>query len=98
MGVDINLINILNKYLLENIKVDFTFLNTVSENNLYDRLKKRKFLNRYDKFDMKFYGKVQKGFVKISNKYKKKYQLIDSNLDIKDNEKNVLKKIKNLIK
>jgi len=98
MGVDINLINNLNKYLLKNIKVDFTFLNTVSIKNLYDRLKKRKSLNRYDKFDMTFYSKVQKGFIKLSNKHKRKYQIINSNLDIKNNEKLVLSKIKSLIK
>jgi len=98
MGVDIDLINILNKYLLENIRVDFTFLNTVSSKNLNDRLKKRKSLNRYDKFDLKFYSKVQNGFIKLSNIQKKKYQLINSNLDIKVNEKIVLKKIKDLIK
>ena len=98
MGVDIDLINILNKYLLENIRVDFTFLNTVSSKNLNDRLKKRKSLNRYDKFDLKFYNKVQNGFIKLSNIQKNKYQLIDSNLDIKVNEKIVLKKIKDLMK
>ena len=32
------------------------------------RLKKRKSLNRYDKFNFKFYNKVQKGFLKIANK------------------------------
>ena len=71
MGVNINFVNNLNRFLLKNIKVDFTFLNTVSKKNLYDRLKKRKFLNRYDKFDMTFYSKVQKGFIKLSNKKKK---------------------------
>ena len=98
MGVDINLINNINKYLLENVKVDFTFLNTVSEKNLRDRLKKRKSLNRYDKFNMKFYKKVQIGFIKLLNKQKEKYLLVDSNLEIKINEKVVLKKIKDLIK
>ena len=98
MGVDINLINNLNKYLLKNIKVDFTFLNTVNKKNLYERLKKRKSLNRYDKFNMSFYDKVQKGFIKLSNQKKRKYQLVNSNLDIRDNEKLVLDKIENLIK
>ena len=41
---------------------------------------------------------VQKGFVKLSNKNKRKYQIIDSNLDIIMNEKYVLKKIEKLIK
>ena len=40
MGVDINLIKTLNKFLLKNIKVDFTFLNLVNNKNLYERLKK----------------------------------------------------------
>jgi dTMP kinase len=98
MGVDINLIKTLNKFLLKNIKVDFTFLNVVNKRNLYSRLKKRKSLNRYDKFDISFYSKVQKGFVKLSNINKKKYKLINSNLDIKENEHLILSIVDRLIK
>jgi dTMP kinase len=47
---------------------------------------------------MFFYNKVQNGFLKLSNKQKKKYQLINSNLNIKDNEKLILSKIDRLIK
>ena len=98
MGVDINLIKTLNKFLLKNINVDFTFLNLVNNKNLYERLKKRKSLNRYDKFNMKFYNKVQRGFVKLSNINNRKYQLINSNLNIENNEKLILNKIDKLIK
>ena len=98
MGVDIKLIEALNRYLLNNIKVGFTFLNLVNKQNLYNRLKKRKSLNRYDKFNISFYNKVQNGFLKLSNKQKKKYQLINSNSNIKDNEKLILSKIDRLIK
>ena len=98
MGVDINIIENLNKYLLKNIKVSFTFLNIVNRQNLQERLKKRKSLNRYDKFNMSFYKKVQNGFLKLSKKQKNKYQLIDSNLEIKENEKLILSKIDRLIK
>jgi dTMP kinase len=98
MSVNINLIETLNKYLLKNIKVNFTFLNIVNQKNLQERLKKRKSLNRYDKFNMSFYNKVQNGFLKLSRKQKKKYQLINSNLDIKNNEKLILNKIDRLIK
>ena len=59
----LNLIETLNKYLLKNIKVSFTFLNIVNQKNLQKRLKQRKSLNRYDKFKMSFYNKVQKGFL-----------------------------------
>ena len=98
MGVNLNLIETLNKYLLKNIKVSFTFLNIVNRNNLHKRLKQRKSLNRYDKFKMSFYSKVQKGFIKLSKKQKNKYQLINSNLDIDKNEKLILSKIDKLIK
>jgi dTMP kinase len=98
MGVDLNLIEALNKYLLKNIRVSFTFLNIVNQKNLQKRLKQRKSLNRYDKFKMSFYSKVQKGFLTLSNKQKKKYQLINSNLDIDNNEKLILDKIDRLIK
>lgn len=97
MGVDIKIIRLINKYLLKNISVDFTFLNLVNKQNLYLRLKKRKNLNRYDKFNMNFYNKVQNGFLKLANQKPKSYQIINSNLDIKMNEKLILKKIDKLI-
>ena len=98
MGVDLDLIETLNKYLLKNIKVSFTFLNVVSKKNLQKRLKLRKSLNIYDKFKMSFYNKVQNGFLELLKKQKNKYQLINSNLDIDKNEKLILNKIDRLIK
>ena len=97
MGIDINLIKSINKFLLQNVKINFTFLNLVNKKNLILRLKKRKSLNRYDKFNTKFYNKVQRGFLKISKMKKKSYQIIDSNSDIKVNEKLILSKIDKLI-
>ena len=96
-GVNKNLINVINQYLLKNFKVDYTFLNIVNKKNLHKRLKLRKSLNRYDKFDYNFYKKVQKGFLKLSKKDKKRYQIIDSNLDIKHNLSLVFKRIDKLI-
>ena len=97
MGVNINLIHLINSHLLRNIKIDFTFLNLVSKKNMIKRLSERKNLNRYDKFNSKFYTKVQNGFIKIYNKNKNKYMKINSNLDIKLNKKIILKKIDSLI-
>jgi len=98
MGIDLNLIKTLNKFLLNNIKMSFTFLNIVNKKNLHQRLKKRKTLNRYDKFKISFYNRVQKGFINLSKEQKNKYQLINSNLEIKKNEKLILSKIDKLIK
>ena len=97
-GVDIKIINTLNKYLLKNIKVNFTFLNVVNKKNLFLRLKMRKSLNRYDQFNASFYNKVQKGFLNLSKLNKKKYKVIDSNLDIKKNEELIINQVKKLIK
>ena len=97
LGVDIKLINIINKNLLKDFKVDFTFLNTVNKNNMIKRLKLRKALNRYDKFNSEFYKKVQNGFLKIAAKNKKKYQIINSNMDIKKNQSLIIEKLNKLI-
>ena len=97
MGVDLKFIKDINNYLLKNIKIDFTFLNTVNSSNMKKRLSERKKLNRYDNFNSKFYNNVQNGFLELLKANPKKYIKIDSNVDIAVNENIILKKIKNLI-
>ena len=97
-GVNSIIINSLNKFILKNFKVNFTFLNIVNNKNMKKRLKIRKKLNRYDKFSPKFYSRVQKGFLKIANKKKNKYKIIDSNQSIEKNKDIIFKKINELIK
>ena len=96
-GVDLKLIKFINKHLLKDIVVDFTFLNKVSKKNMVKRLKKRKSLNRYDKFRNNFYEKVQKGFLKLASKNKKKYLIIDSNKDKAQNETLIINKINKML-
>tara|TARA_Y100000992_G_C21138231_1_gene430035 strand:+ start:209 stop:505 length:297 start_codon:yes stop_codon:yes gene_type:complete len=98
MGINLNLINSINQFLLKDIKVDFTFLNLVSKKNLLLRLKKRKKLNRYDRFDIRFYNRVQKGFLKIAKLKYRSYQIINSNLEIKKNQDIVINQVQKLIK
>ena len=97
LGVNKKLIEIINKSILGNFKIDFTFLNIVNNKNMIKRLKLRKSLNRYDKFNNKFYSKVQKGFLELSRGNKRKYQIVNSNLDINLNKSLILKKIDKLI-
>jgi dTMP kinase len=97
MGVNLKFIQNINNHILRNVKINFTFLNTVNLSNMKTRLRLRKKLNRYDKFDSKFYGKVQNGFIKILKKNPKKYLRINSNLNIDINENIILNKISNLI-
>ena len=95
MNLNKKLIINLNKIILKNIKPSFTFLNIVSMKNLKSRLNKRP-KNRYDKFNLKFYNKVQKGFIMLS-KNKKNYMIVNSNNKISENKKMILKKINSLL-
>ena len=95
-GVDLRFINYINNFLLKKFKVDFTFLNTVSIKNMIKRLKIRKSLNRYDTFNHKFYKNVQNGFIKLAYENKKKYRIINSDLDIKYNENQIIQSVKKL--
>ena len=97
LGVNLKLINIINNHLLNDFKIDFTFLNIVNQRNMVKRLRLRKSLNRYDQFNNNFYQKVQKGFLKLSRKNKSKYEIINSNLDIDTNKSLIIKRINKLI-
>tara|TARA_B100001175_G_scaffold212542_1_gene180531 strand:+ start:549 stop:1166 length:618 start_codon:yes stop_codon:yes gene_type:complete len=96
MGINKNTITYLNKFILKDIKPSFTFLNTVSMKNLKLRLKKRATSNRYDKFTIDFYKKVQNGYIQLSRD-KNKYMIINSNNKINENKKIILKKINSLL-
>ena len=97
MNIDKNLIQNINKYILNKINVNFTFLHTVSQKNLKYRLSRRKSLNKYDKFKFDFYNKVQKGFIKLSRLNKKKYLLVNSNNSISVNKDIIIQKIQKLL-
>lgn len=98
MGIDYKFINLLNNFLIKNIKITVTFLNLVNTKNLRLRLSKRKNLNRYDKLKFKLYKKIQKGYIKISKKKKNKYVIIDSNKSISINKKIITEEIDKFIK
>ena len=97
MNMNLNTIKTLNKLIIGNFKADITFLSTVNVKNLRLRLNKRLKLNRYDKFKLKFYTKVQKGYLKIS-KNRKNYILLDSNTNSeKEMSKIIIKKLEKII-
>ena len=97
LGVNLKLINLINNTLLEKFSIDFTFLNIVNKDNLIKRLKLRKSLNRYDKFNNRFYTKVQNSFLKLAKKNIKKYKIINSNLDKNYNKDQILSILDKLI-
>ena len=96
MNLNRSLIENINKILLKNVKPDLVFLNLINKKNLQKRLKLRKNKNRYDKFKINFYNKVQKGFISLANN-KSNYIIIDSNKNLLDNKKKVLESILKII-
>ena len=98
MKLDLKFIKNINDYLLKGIKIDITFLHTVSHSEMIKRLNERKNLNRYDQFNKSFYSNVQKGFLKLSRNKNKKYQIIDSHKSIDYNKELIIEKISKLIK
>ena len=97
MNLDKKIIQTINNYLLKKIKINFTFLHIVNEKNLKLRLSKRRILNRYDKFNLAFYRKVQNGFIKQSKMNKRKYLIINSNKKIYENKNIIIKKFQKLL-
>ncbi len=94
MGINLNLLKKINNFIISKFKGDLTILSTVDKKNMKKRLKVRKNINKYDKFNYSFYDKVQKGFLKISRS-SKKYIIIDSNeKSINENKKIIIDKIK----
>tara|TARA_B100000686_G_C16797236_1_gene983302 strand:- start:4286 stop:4933 length:648 start_codon:yes stop_codon:yes gene_type:complete len=91
-GVNKGLVDSVHKHILGGIKPDLTFVLKVNISKALQRLKKRKSSNRYDKFSKSFYVKVQKAFIKIAKKNKKRYFILDNSKDSKDTEKAILDK------
>ena len=99
LGLEKDLILKMNNFLLGNLKPKFTFLSVVNKKNMLKRLKSRKNKNKYDNFKYNFYNKVQKGFLKIANKNKSKYLVLDSNKDnLKIIENKIINKLKKILK
>jgi len=86
-GVNKSFVDSIQKYILESIKPDLTFILKVNISTALQRLKKRKKKNRYDKFSKSFYIKVQNAFIKIAKNNKKRCVIVDASNDTDDAEK-----------
>lgn len=98
LGVKKHFINFVNKEIMGTIKPDYTFLMYLNVTESILRISSRKINNRYDNFKKSFYKKVQNGFLKISNKNKSKYMIINSSNKFKTNQTIIFHQVKKLIK
>ena len=97
-GVSKNLVDSVHKYILEGIRPNLTFILKVNISKALQRLKKRKKKNRYDKFSKNFYIKVQKHFIKIAKKNKRRYLVLDTSKDTSETEKTILQRVLKYLK
>ena len=85
--------NILNQdYILNGLKTDLTIVLKSNFTTIFDRIKKRKKINKFDKLKINFYKKAQKAYLNKA-KNNKKYHVFDSS----ENTPNLEKKIFTLV-
>ena len=96
-GIKKNFIELIHKFILDGIQPDFTFVLKVKIPRLIERLSKRKNKNRYDKFSKNFYLEAQNAFIKIANKNKSKYLILDNSTDSKEVENEISSKFAELM-
>ena len=84
--VDKYLVNFIHSKILKKLKPDLTFILKVNLSKAMKRIKMRKNNNRYDRFSVNFYRKVQNSFLKIGKSNKKRYIILDNSKDNKDIE------------
>ena len=92
--IDKNIINILNNFVLGNLKPNFTFFHYVPIKYIKLNISGEK--NKYDKFNKKFYKNVQDGFIKILKKKNNKL-IIDSSKTKKYNVEIIKNKINKIL-
>ena len=96
-GVNKNLVDVVHKYILDDIKSDLTFILKVKISKALQRLKERKKKNRYDKFSKNFYARVQNAFLKIAKTNTRRYFVVDNSVDSKETEKIIFNKFLKVI-
>ena len=87
-GLNIDLLNSLNNFATENIKPDLTFILDVSFEQSNERINKRD-IDRMEQSGADFLNRVKKGYIKIAEKDKARYVLIDcfdKNIELINNE------------
>ena len=91
------LVKNIHNHILDKVKPDLTFVMKVSINKAFQRLKKRKHMNRYDKLSRSFYKKVQSSFISLAKKNKKRYVVLDNSDDSNKVEKIILARFLKLL-
>ena len=81
--IDLNIITTIRKYATFGLEPDLTFLIDLPAEVGLSRIQKEK-ADRLEQESLSFHKKVRKGFLKISELYKKRYCIIDGKMGIEE--------------
>jgi dTMP kinase len=97
-GINKLFVNLVHKEILGSFTPDLTFILKLNIKKALQRVNKRKNKNRYDNFSKKFYANVQKGFLSVAKKNKKRYFVVDTSTDTNETENIIFNKFISLLK
>ena len=95
---DKKLVNSVHKSIVKDLTPDISFILKLNINRALNRVKRRKNKNRYDKFSLNYYKKVQNAFMKIAKKNKKRCIIVDTSEDNKKAENIIFDKFLKIYK
>ena len=78
-GLNIEIVNIINKIAINGLKPDLVFFLDVDPETGLSRNKKLNEKDNFEKEDLDFHNKIRKGFLEIANTYQENFFIIDAN-------------------
>ena len=95
-GIEYSKINLLEKWVMPDLKPDLTLLFDLDVSIALERIKKRSDADRFESEDLYFFEKVRESYLERAESEPVRFQIIDSALPLKNVEeqvRNVLKEI-----
>jgi dTMP kinase len=97
-GIDPGIIETLNKLVVKGIKPDLTiFLDCPVEKGLTRKAKSAS-MDRFEKEELSFHGKIKKGYEKLVEEDPKRFFVINGTLDINTIHETISEKVEDLLK
>lgn len=96
-GVDLKIIQAIQKLAIGDIKPDITFLIDVDVDLAFNRIKARSDNNRYEKMDRQFHKKIREGFLEIAKNNKKRIVIINGEQEATKIHEEIIKILKNKV-
>ena len=94
-GLDINLIDTLNKIATKGVKPDLTIVLDMDLDNAAERLRQRGSTpDRFEKLDKKFYEKVRKGYLDLAKNEPNRVKIVSAMQSIQKMHEDVISHIK----